>query len=63
VAGTNYVAATGPVSELEHTWSLAVEEQFYLGQRRLDSVGRRCGIGSQSGFGAASRGEKGGIVE
>jgi peptidoglycan/LPS O-acetylase OafA/YrhL len=30
VAGTNYFAATGPVSPLEHTWSLAIEEQFYL---------------------------------
>src|ERR1700748_3312949 len=29
-AGTNYFAATGPVSPLEHTWSLAIEEQFYL---------------------------------
>ncbi|HEV3390496.1 MAG TPA: acyltransferase family protein [Solirubrobacteraceae bacterium] len=29
-AGTSYFAATGPVSPLEHTWSLAIEEQFYL---------------------------------
>jgi Acyltransferase family len=29
-AGTNYFAATGPVSPLQHTWSLAIEEQFYL---------------------------------
>jgi len=28
--GTSYFAATGPVSPLEHTWSLAIEEQFYL---------------------------------
>ena len=30
VAGANYFAATGPISPLEHTWSLAIEEQFYL---------------------------------
>ena len=29
-AGTSYFAASGPVSPLEHTWSLAIEEQFYL---------------------------------
>ena len=29
-AGTSYFAATGPVSPLEHTWSLAIEEQFYV---------------------------------
>jgi len=29
-AGTSYFAATGPVSPLQHTWSLAIEEQFYL---------------------------------
>ncbi len=28
--GTNYFAASGPVSPLQHTWSLAIEEQFYL---------------------------------
>ena len=27
---TNYFAASGPVSPLQHTWSLAIEEQFYL---------------------------------
>jgi peptidoglycan/LPS O-acetylase OafA/YrhL len=29
-AGTNYFAASGPVSPLQHTWSLAIEEQFYI---------------------------------
>lgn len=30
VAGSNYFARTGATSPLLHTWSLAVEEQFYL---------------------------------
>ena len=29
-AGSNYFVANGQVSPLEHTWSLAIEEQFYL---------------------------------
>ncbi len=29
-ASGNYFVVTGPVSPLTHTWSLAVEEQFYL---------------------------------
>lgn len=28
--GTDYLQATGPVSPLQHYWSLAVEEQFYV---------------------------------
>ena len=28
--GTDYFAASGPVSALQHFWSLAVEEQFYM---------------------------------
>jgi len=28
--GSNYFVETGPVSLLTHTWSLAIEEQFYL---------------------------------
>jgi len=29
-AGGNYFVQTGPASPLTHTWSLAIEEQFYL---------------------------------
>src|SRR5579884_498695 len=29
-AGTSYFAASGPVSPFQHTWSLAIEEQFYV---------------------------------
>ena len=29
-SGSSYFGATGPVSPLKHTWSLAIEEQFYL---------------------------------
>ncbi len=29
-AGANYFSASGPVSPLTHTWSLALEEQFYF---------------------------------
>ena len=29
-AGASYFAASGPVSPFEHTWSLAIEEQFYI---------------------------------
>lgn len=29
-AGTDYFQASGPVSPLQHFWSLAVEEQFYI---------------------------------
>lgn len=29
-AGTDYFQASGPVSPLQHYWSLSVEEQFYL---------------------------------
>jgi peptidoglycan/LPS O-acetylase OafA/YrhL len=30
IQGTDYFQATGPVSPLQHFWSLAVEEQFYF---------------------------------
>lgn len=30
VSAGNYFVQSGPVSPLEHTWSLAIEEQFYL---------------------------------
>jgi len=30
VSGQNYFVQTGPVSPLLHTWSLAIEEQFYI---------------------------------
>ena len=36
--GTNYLAAQQPPSPLQNFWSLAVEEQFYLGVSHL----RRC---------------------
>lgn len=29
-AGTDYFQASGPISPLQHFWSLAVEEQFYI---------------------------------
>src|SRR5450755_1561513 len=29
-AGASYFAAGGPVSPFQHTWSLAIEEQFYI---------------------------------
>jgi peptidoglycan/LPS O-acetylase OafA/YrhL len=29
-SGSNYFVATGPTSPFQHTWSLAIEEQFYI---------------------------------
>jgi peptidoglycan/LPS O-acetylase OafA/YrhL len=47
-AGTNYFAASGPVSPLQHTWSLAIEEQFYvlwpLAVLGVLWLARRCGV-------------------
>ncbi|ROQ38347.1 peptidoglycan/LPS O-acetylase OafA/YrhL [Frondihabitans sp. PhB188] len=64
-AGTDYFQSQGPVSPLQHFWSLSVEEQFYfvwpaviavvlVATRRASDRARRLALGGVLGAGVAA---------